>query len=310
MYPAFLQQLQAASGIEVEASIKAPAEGDWRKPGILYVSTNTNDPAPAAFAEQRTQGHHVEDTAFNGHCAFWLPDEGQVENRHLTSTLRVAAEAAGVTIYENTAVELASDASERQRITLRTPHDADCEQVLLCAGAWSGELLNNAASERDTAEGDASEQVPAVRPLAGQMLAVRAERLFDHIIYSSGCYLVPRRDGRLLIGATMEDHGFHKYVTLGATQLLLQRACDLVPELAKLPLESQWVGLRPVSGDGLPLLGRTRYSNLFIASGHGRNGILLTPVTAALMADTILDGAEIPADFSPERFSPTLCASN
>ncbi|RYG70522.1 FAD-dependent oxidoreductase [bacterium] len=143
----------------------------------------------------------------------------------------------------------------------------------------------------------------SIRPVAGQMVQLRGERRVNQVIYSDECYLVPRRDGRLIVGATVEEVGFQKRVTAGGVSQLLKAACSLVPELENAPLESHWAGLRPVTTDGLPMLGTTSLENLYVAAGHGRNGILLTPATAEAMTACILDDQQVPAEFSPARFA-------
>jgi glycine/D-amino acid oxidase-like deaminating enzyme len=164
-----------------------------------------------------------------------------------------------------------------------------CDKLLLCAGAWSGE--------------DVWPLPLPVRPVAGQMLVLQAAQRVKSVIYSESVYLVPRRDGRLLVGATVEDVGFRKAVTPSGTQALLDGARGLVPELADCAIVEQWAGLRPYSSDGLPILGATPLRNFYVATGHGRNGILLTPITAKLMANCILNNVEPPEAFSPGRFS-------
>jgi glycine oxidase len=114
-------------------------------------------------------------------------------------------------------------------------------------------------------------------------------------------YLVPRRDGRLLVGATMEERGFDRSRPARGVELLLHRARQVAPELSDCELIDHWSGLRPQSADGLPILGRSETDGLWIASGHFRNGVLLTPITARLLADAMLRGAPIPTAFSPSR---------
>ena len=155
--------------------------------------------------------------------------------------------------------------------------------------------------------------IPAVRPVAGEMLSARPKQRLEKVIYSRDVYLVPRRDGRVLIGATMSEHGFNKSISHGAKIQLLESASQLLPEVRDWNIEDHWTGLRPATPDGLPILGRTSIKNLFVATGHFRNGILLAPITAQLMTDCILNDVEPPLEFSPMRFAEGVlapCTSN
>ena len=301
LYPAFADELFDTTGIDIELSLRGHARGDWRQPGILYVETRDDDRAIAAFEAQRGQGQRVEATPdYPGTHAVWLPDEGQVHNRKLLKALRLAVLQAGVKISQYSAKRVSRLFDTRwceDRINIDVALGVQCDKVLVCAGAWSHGIGNLPPHC----------QIP-VRPIAGQMMAVRAfarsqRRFIPHIIYGSDVYLVPRRDGQVLIGATMEDSGFHKKVTVRGTTSLLRAARSLVPEIEEFVIEDQWAGLRPASEDGLPILGSTPLENLFVATGHFRNGILLTPITAQLMADCVLNGVEAPAAFGISRFA-------
>ncbi len=134
---------------------------------------------------------------------------------------------------------------------------------------------------------------PPVRPLKGQMLAVRmdpAAPLLNHVVWGPGVYLVPRRDGRLLIGATVEEKGFDSDVTAGGMFDLLRDTWDILPGIEELPIEETWVGHRPTSRDDAPILGPTPVEGLVLATGHHRNGILLAPITADAVSRYILTG--------------------
>ena len=199
-------------------------------------------------------------------------NEGQVEPRHLVAALRAACEKSGVTIREQTAVRGFEMNGDRAGALLLGNERLEAEHFLLCAGAWSGQPFGLPAAA-----------VPPVRPIAGQMLQLRGQRRLKHVVYGADCYLIPRRDGRLLVGATEEESGFEKRVTTSGTLQLLHAASELIPRLGELPLDANWVGLRPTSPDGLPILGAGPIGNLSYATGHGRNGILLAPRTAELI---------------------------
>ena len=162
--------------------------------------------------------------------------------------------------------------------------------VVNCAGAWAGDLPPH--------------RFPT-RPVKGQMLAVVGVKpVLQHVIRASEVYLVPRSDGRILIGATVEEAGYDKRTDADTIQRLQQAAIDLVPALKAARVLEAWAGLRPGTPDDLPILGATTTPGYFVAAGHFRNGILLAPVTALVMAQMVT-GTEPEYDisaFSPARF--------
>jgi glycine oxidase len=163
--------------------------------------------------------------------------------------------------------------------------------VVNCAGAWAGTL--------------GSAGVPT-RPVKGQMLALIAPRrdLLRHVVRAPDVYLVPRSDGRIVIGSTSEDAGYDKRVNPATIQALHHKAVMIMPELRQARMLEAWAGLRPGTPDGLPILGRGELDGYFIAAGHYRDGILLAPITALLMTQ-LIRGMQPEFDleaFRPERF--------
>jgi glycine oxidase len=178
-----------------------------------------------------------------------------------------------------------------------TDHGRDpADVVILAAGAWSREIA-----------GIPSAYLPPVRPIKGQMLALRMDPsapLLRHVIWAPRSYLVPRQDGRLVIGATVEERGFDDKLTAGGLLALLEGAWRAVPTIEELPIAETWVGFRPGSRDDAPMLGPSGIDGLVIATGHHRNGILLTPLTVDTISAYVLTGRlpEIVEPFTPERF--------
>ena len=170
--------------------------------------------------------------------------------------------------------------------------------VVLAAGAWSRAI-----------DGVPPPLRPPVRPVKGQMLALRmdaAAPLISHVVWAPSVYLVPRRDGRLILGATVEEKGFDTTLTAGGVLALLEAAWRALPAIEELPIDEMWVGHRPGSRDDAPILGPAAIDGLVYATGHHRNGILLTPVTAEAIARLVCDG-EVDAAIRPfglERFAP------
>ena len=172
----------------------------------------------------------------------------------------------------------------------------NADVIVLAAGAWSRDIAGVPAAH-----------LPPVRPIKGQMLALSmdpANPLLHHVVWLPRGYLVPRRDGRLVIGGTVEERGFDDTITAGGLLALIEGAWRAVPTIEELPIAETWVGFRPGSRDDAPMLGPSGIDRLVIATGHHRNGILLTPVSAAVISAYILNGVlpEIARPFSPERF--------
>ena len=225
----------------------------------------------------------------------------QVDNRLMTQALQRAYQGRGGVLHQNTNVE--SVVIENGTATgIQTADGFQAADVLiLAAGCWSGQL----SGLPDTV-------IPPVRPVKGQMLALRMQDGFmlKNVVrtvkarYPMPVYLVPRADGRLIVGATTEEKGFHTDLTVGGVYELLHGACEAVPGVYDLPLIETWTGLRPGSTDNAPILGKTPIENLIYATGHYRNGILLTPITAYEVSKLILTGetSETIAPFNLARF--------
>ena len=306
-WPAFAEELEQASGIDVEL----------RREGTLVLALTADD--------QATIAHHLEfqrrldlplewlsaaatrarEPRLAGKIAgaLFSPQDHQVDNRKLAQALRIAAERAGVNIHEHQPVkELAVRGGQARGVVLEDGTSVAADIVVLAAGAWSRKI-----------DGLPPDRRPPVRPTKGQMLALRmdpADPLLTHVLWAPGAYLVPRRDGRLIVGATVEEKGFDTTVTAGGLLTLLEAAWRAIPAVEELPVDEIWVGHRPGSRDDAPILGPGPLDGLFYATGHHRNGILLAPVTADAVARLILDEVVEPAikPFGLERFLPARAA--
>jgi glycine oxidase len=212
------------------------------------------------------------------------PDDHSVDPRLVLAALRRACEIAGVLIREHTAVESVLLDGSGERVTglvLGTDERVSAEQVVLAAGAWTAQI--------DGLPPDA--RVP-VRPVKGQILRLRdpsGPGLLRRVVRFEGGYLVPRADGGYVLGATVEERGFELSPTAGGVYGLLRDACELVPGTDELRIEELAVGLRPGTPDNAPVIGRGGLEGLVWATGHHRNGILLAPLTAELLAATLVD---------------------
>jgi glycine oxidase len=307
-WPGFAEELERASGIDVEL----------RSEGTLLLALTADDQAEIAhrLEFQRQLALPLEwlsaaDTrrreprlAGKIAGAVFSPQDHQVDNRKLAAALHVAAEAAGAKIVEDRPVkEIVAQGGGRVKGVLLEDgviEKADC--VVLAAGAWSRGIGGLPPDRR-----------PPVRPVKGQMLSLRmdaAAPLLSHVLWAPGAYLVPRRDGRLIVGGTVEEKGFDDTITAGGMLTLLEAAWRAVPAIEELPIEETWVGHRPGSRDDAPILGRGPLQGLVYATGHHRNGILLAPVTADTVARLVLDDIVEPAiaPFGLERFLPARAA--
>ena len=225
----------------------------------------------------------------------------QVDNRLMVKALQSAYQKRGGVLHENSTIEKIVIENEVV-IGAQTQDGFQAADVLiLAAGSWSAQV-----------EGLPDMLIPPVRPVKGQMLALQMEEgiTIKNVIravrarYPMSVYLVPRTDGRLIVGATSEEMGFDTRLTAGGVFELLRGAWETVPGIYELPILETWTGLRPGSRDNAPILGKTPVENLIYATGHYRNGILLTPITAYEIAKLILTGetSETIAPFQLDRF--------
>jgi glycine oxidase len=304
LWPDFARELEAASGIAVE----------YRDEGTMVVALTRDDTAQLRHnyefqkalgldlewlsgAEARRREPHLRPGL---PAAVLSPRDHQVDNRRLAAALALALRGAGGVLHEHCPVREVTLAGDRVCgvVTAAGPEAADV--VVLAAGAWSREV-----------GGIPRAFVPPVRPIKGQMLALGMDGtapLLRHVIWAPKAYLVPRRDGRLVIGGTVEERGFDESLTAGGLLALLEGAWRAVPAIEELPVIETWVGFRPGSRDDAPMLGPAGLDGLVVATGHHRNGILLTPVTAAAISAYVLTGRlpELLLPFTPERFTPSL----
>lgn len=307
LWPAFAAELEAATGVSVEL----------RTEGTISVALNADDQArlvhhldfqkalglPLEWITAREARKREPHLAPGIAGAVLAADDHQVDNRKLATALRIAAERAGVTIREHTPVEeIVTSGGRATGIRLRDGTTVAADTVVLAAGAWSRGIAGLPAPLR-----------PPVRPVKGQMIALRMDLrapLLTHVVWAPGIYMVPRLDGRLILGATVEEKGFDTTLTAGGVLSLLDAAWRAIPAIEELPVDEMWVGHRPGSRDDAPILGPAPVEGLVYAAGHHRNGILLAPITADAIARLVHDGVTDDAirPFGMERFVPAQAA--
>jgi len=228
-------------------------------------------------------------------AAISIPDDNQINNRRLVDMLKKAFVARGGRLEENSSI-VSIETENRGALRVAGPSgETPASAIVVAAGCWSAQIGGIPEALR-----------PPVRPVKGQIIALRLsdDVNFGHVIRSPDIYLVPKDDGRLVLGASQEEMGFDKTPTAGEVMRLLERGWEAVPSIYDLTLESVDVGLRPGSRDNHPIMGATSIENIYYATGHFRHGILLAPLTAYSMTDLIIDGetTDLIKPFDPQRF--------
>jgi glycine oxidase len=225
-----------------------------------------------------------------------VPSEASVDPRRVVAALLAALEAGGVDVHSGADVVRAARGSGSWRLDTADRRSFGCESVVVAAGCWSGQARWMPAG------------TPPVRPVKGEILTLRGspgEPVCERIVSGERVYMLPRAEGRLIVGATVEERGFDTAVTAGGVHELLREAYRLIPEIAELELVEATAGLRPGTPDNAPLIGPGAEEGLLIATGHFRNGVLQAPATADCVA-ALLAGEAPPIDlqrFSPQRFA-------
>ncbi|WFE70737.1 glycine oxidase ThiO [Halomonas sp. M1] len=292
VYPTLALRLLEETGIDPE----------YRQKGLLYLNVDDDD---AALGWARQLGKPLErvDAAFvhqkepqaaapEGN-ALWMPTLGSVRNPRLGQALRARLAAMpGVTLVEQCAVSGFIKHEGRVVGVATSQGDRRAERLVVCGGAWTAQLL-----------AELGVQLP-VRPVKGQMIAYQAPPgLVQRVILKDGRYVIPRSDGLILVGSTLEEAGFDKTTDAEALASLKKSAEGIVPALAKLPVAHHWAGLRPGSPEGLPFIGALPgWPNVYVNAGHYRNGLVLAPASTHVLVDQLL-GREALID--PTPFQPT-----
>jgi glycine oxidase len=287
LWPDFAAELERASGVEV----------GLRSSGTLVVARDADEARELERQLAFRQGLGLRATrlapsavrelepalAPTVRLALHAPEDHSVDPRRVLDALRRACLATGVELREHTpvaGVELAGPDGPLAAVVLGDGERLRAARVVLAAGAWTGELRGLPAHAR-----------VAVRPLKGQILRLRdpdGPGLLGHVLRFAGGYVVPRGDGRYVLGATMEERGFESQPTAGGVYELLRHARELLPGILELQIEELSVGFRPATPDNAPVIGPAAVEGVLWATGHHRNGILLAPLTAELVADALL----------------------
>ena len=301
-YASFVAELESETAIDVR----------YRRCGTLMVARDADDNAQLddLFAFQQKLELDVErlksaavralepGLATTVRGGILAPDDHQVDPTLLMASLRTAAVRAGVELIDERVTEVTTRAERVGAVVTDADSRIITDRVVIAAGAGSARM-----------QGLPPEALPPVRPVKGQVVHLDATGPFgiaDRNIRGIDVYVVSRSSGRVVVGATVEEMGYDTTVTAGAVHDLLRRAYELLPGITELRFVRAVAGSRPGTPDNAPLLGRTVIDGLFLATGHYRNGVLLTPITGMLMADLLESGevSDAIAPFSPLRFAP------
>ncbi len=283
-YPNFIQCLYEQSGIEPQL----------QKNGLLILDT---EEAVAAAGWAQNWGYRLEQPGAAEICslepalgervdsALWMPEVAHVRNPRLLKSLKKSLLNQGVEIHEHCAVNALLQVQGRVQGVVLENGTLSAANVVVAGGAWSGKLLASTGLD-----------LP-VRPVRGQMILYRGDPgLVSRIILSQDRYVIPRRDGRVLVGSTLEETGFDKSTTESARAALAAEAQRLIPALEGYEIEHHWAGLRPGSAEGIPYIcAHPDMTGLYVNSGHFRNGVVLGLASARLLTDILLDREPIVA---------------
>ncbi len=289
-YPALVRELEQATeialGFRAGGTLEVALEDDHAQLLAARAERLARHGLPAEVLDDAEARRLEPGLSPATRGALFFPNEASIDPRPLARALYLAARAAGARFQTGQVLRIVQEGGR----AVGVDHDAgriEAGAVVLAAGAWSA-LVPGSGLPRG-----------AVRPVRGQIaLLDTRQRLLGRVVFSDKGYVVPRADGRVLCGSTMEEVGFEKAVTAGGLHAVLGMAIEIAPALAAAPLIDTWSNFRPASPDGWPVLGPSPVPGLFHATGHTRNGILLTPITADAVAASVL-GRPPPVDLSP-----------
>lgn len=259
MYPSFVEELELRSGVKVNLENR----------GALYIADEHEALELLPLTEARLR---ELEPSLGRHQRVYLLEEQSVDPQLLVQAALFTARQMGIVVHHESRVEHVGLTTEHQ-LEISTARGLYATATFVnCTGAWAAEIVGC--------------PVPT-RPRKGQMFSVVPRCDLRHTIRSHYVYLLPRKDGRIIIGSSVEDVGFDKTVNPATIQELHQAAASLVPSIGEAKILEAWAGLRPGSPDDLPIMGPCPIPGTYAATGHFRNGILLAPITAVLMAELI-----------------------
>jgi glycine oxidase len=268
-YPALAAELTQRTGMDPE----------WEPSGLIFKNCEQIDQALSWCTRNQVAIERLAARGSDNESTLFFPRIAHIRNPRLLKALRADLEQRNnVKLLEQQAVSSAIIQHDRVQSLITEQGEFKADKIILTAGAWTGILATSFQTE-----------LP-IQPVKGQMIVfAAAPGLLRHILLSDGKYLIPRRDGHIVVGSTLEHTGFNKDTTEQAYRELIEFAHAQLPELLDYPVEKHWAGLRPGSPQGIPYIGaHPRLHNLYINCGHYRNGLVMAPASARLLADTLL----------------------
>ena len=315
MYGSYCNEIEKASGISVE----------YQKCGMLRPALDEEQAGHLKnnYEWQKKKGFDMEllggeesrklepNLSKSIISALYSKNDGQVNNRKLMEALIIANKRIGSKIIENAeaeeyliknnkiiGVKINKYNNGKANNKTKNNEDFNADIVINAAGSWSSLISENLIPKFN------------VKPVLGQMASLHSEKpLLNKVIFASilgkGGYIVPRKNNEIVLGSTMEDAGFEKRITAQGISSISKKCCEILPELKNLEIKEKWAGLRPFAEDQLPIIGKTNIKNLILATAHGRNGILLAPITAKAIEELVVNDKIMPEirGFGVERFN-------
>jgi glycine oxidase len=296
-YPAFAREVEEASGMSVGlrflGTLEVALDDDHAKVLAARAEKIVRHGLPVEVLDDAAVRKLEPALSPEARGALLFPDEGSLDPRRLARATYVAAARAGAQFVTGQVRRIVVEGGRARGVEHESGR-IDAERVVLAAGSWSLQVQGHGLPPG------------AVRPVRGQIAVVDTRPpLLSRVVFSGHGYVVPRPDGRILCGSTMEEVGFEKAVTPGGLRHVFDVAIGIAPAIERAPVVETWSNFRPASPDGEPILGRGTVDGLLYATGHSRNGILLAPITADAIAAEAL-GERPPVDLAP--FSPARLA--
>jgi glycine oxidase len=282
--------LKKYSALNLELLTATGIDPEWSDCGML-ICKNPDRQAASTWCQhyqifqQSVLPEHAKALNTSFQNPLWLPDIAQIRNPRFLQAMKAYLLQLGVRFFEHTVI---NNITLKQRHIQQVCTENQCfnfNELVVCTGAWTADFLKKLLPFENNAI-----DLP-IQPVKGQMLVFDAQPdTLPYMVLDGDHYLIPRRDGKILAGSTLEDSGFDKSISNNAKQYLYEFATQLLPDLQNYPVCEHWAGLRPGTPTGVPFIGRhPHYSNLSVNAGHFRNGLVMGPASAQLLADLLLE---------------------
>lgn len=303
IYESYCNEIEKTSGIDVEFQKCGMLRPALNEEQVNHLKNNSKWQKNKGFEIEFLSGEEIREIepSLSEHiiCGLHSKNDGQVNNRKLMEALIIANKKIDNKIIENAEAKDYLIKNDRV-IGVKTSNNETFYAgiVINTAGSWSSLISKGLIPSFN------------VKPILGQMVSLQSDKpLLNKVIFASilgkGGYIVPRKNNKIILGSTMEDAGFEKKVTEEGISSILKKCYEIIPELKKLEIKEKWAGFRPFASDNLPIIGKTNIENLLLATAHGRNGILLAPITAKAVEELVVNDRIMPEikDFGVERFN-------